>query len=711
MRHIKWVVCVATGSTLAILGGPGRAQDAAPAQPLPLRDVVLFSSGVGYFQREGRIQGQTTVPLSFRADQVNDILKSLVLLDPAGQVRPVTYNLQDTGSSRLFRVGQSLNPTVSLGTLLRQFQGARVRLEVSGGEAVEGRLVSVSTQQLPVKTVPAPVVTQQDVVNVLTETGLRAIPLEAVSQVRLLDEKLDRELREALERLARGLDDQRQSVQLEFGGGEVRTVKAGYLQETPVWKTSYRLVLEPGQKPYLQGWAIVENPTDEDWQNVRLSLISGRPISFIQDLYQPLYVPRPVVQAQVIGSPLPQTYGEVLDFDRNAQPGAGGMGGLGGGGFGRFGAGGAPAAPPAAQPAPAEREELLERRKALGKSAARMPGAVELGMADSVVSQAEGTDRGALFEYAIKAPVTIQKGKAAMVPIVTAPVAGEAVSIYDPASDQKRALAGFRLKNDTGMHLSGGPITVFRQGGYAGDAQVTNLQPNEDRLLSYAVDLELVADWEEPKVRQETLDVVAKSGVLHITRKVQRENAYTFRNKSEQPKIVLILQKKEDGFKLAQPEKPFETTPEDLRFRVEVPAGKTSELKVVTERPLTETLALFNADINVLLSWSRNAQLSERLRGALKDLIQHRQRITDLQAQRTNLENEIKAIDQEQTRIRQNMMQLDRNSPLYQQYVKKLTDQETRIEKLREEIARLREAEAAAQKELRAYVDSLTVDK
>lgn len=352
----------------------------------------------------------------------------------------------------------------------------------------------------------------------------------------------------------------------------------------------------------------------------------------------------------------------------------------------------------------------------LESSVARVPritGAVNLGFraddaAQSVVSQAEGTERGALFEYAIKTPVSIKKGQAAMVPIVTAPIAGEAVSIYDPVSDAKRALNGFRLKNDTGMHLSGGPITVFQAGGYAGDAQVTNLQPNEVRLLSYAVDLDLTADWQQPKVRQETLDVVAKSGVLLITRKVERENVYTFRNKSNEAKTLLVLQRQDEGFKLAQPEKPFETTPEEYRFRVTVPAGEKAELKVVTERPLTESVALLNADVNLLISWAQNGQISERLRGALKQLVTHRQHITDLQSQRAALEAEIKTIDAEQKRIRENMAQLDRNSPLYMQYVQKLTAQEARIEKLREEIARLREAETGAQKELRAYVETLT---
>ena len=129
-----------------------------------------------------------------------------------------------------------------------------------------------------------------------------------------------------------------------------------------------------------------------------------------------------------------------------------------------------------------------------------------------------------------------------MVPIVTETVAGEKLSIYDPSSDASHALNGFRLKNNTGLHLAGGPITVFQGGSYAGDAQITNLQPGEERLLAYAVDLDLVTGQQNPKYRQDTLSVSAKSGVLTITRKQQQERTYTFRNKAAQPKVVLVEQ-------------------------------------------------------------------------------------------------------------------------------------------------------------------------
>ena len=737
------------------LGGVALPTYAQGAPVLPLRDVVLFSSGVGYFQRAGKINGATTIDLSFRAEQINDILKSLVLFDATGNVRPVTYTTKDSIARRLNAVGLSLGNSVTLGSLLRQFQGARVRL-VMGSGAVEGRILSISIKEIPAtgavgaprpqiranfQTAPSfgraseepeeqttmttteawpdPIpwpprnVVRVEIVNVLTENGLRAIPLDQVTEVQLVDERLNRELHQGLELLATGLDDQRRTVQLRFDGNTTREVRAGYLQEMPVWKTSYRLVLDQKgkdkAKPYLQGWAIVENTTDDDWKDVNLSLVSGRPVSFIQDLYQPLYVPRPVVAAQVIGSPNPQTYGEALQATETT---------------------------PSDAPAEAAADESGER-KAPARSRVRMPapaappsasapggfgggmmGGMGGGMGGlsaeqlgkSVAAQAQGTERGELFEYEIRQPVSLPKQQAAMVPIVSDNIEGEAVSIYNPAADVKRALNGFRLKNSTALHLSGGPITVFQDGVYAGDAQINNVQPGEDRLLSYAVDLELVADVKEPKYRQDTLSISAKSGVLLITRKQQNEQVYTFRNKADESKTVLV-QYRDPGaeWKIVEPATWAEKTADEYRFKVEVPGKKTADLKVVAERPITESIALLNADLNLLVNFTVNGEVPEKLRTALKDLVARRRKITDLQAQRSDLEKEIKAMDEEQSRIRQNMAQLDRTNALYQQYVKKLTDQEARIEKVRAEIARLREAELAAQKEMREFVDNLTI--
>ena len=671
---------------------------------LPLRDVVLFSSGVGYFGRNGSVGGNTGVQLTFRSEQINDILKSLVVLDPQGKVRPVTYTTKDALGRRLRGVGQTLNNQTSLGQLLRQFQGARVRVTSRAG-TFEGRIISVSEREVPVKEE----IVIKEVLNLMTAKGLASVALDEVTSLQLLDERLDNELRSSLELLAGGLDNQRQSVQINFGEGAPREVRVGYLQETPVWKTSYRLVLDKAGAPFLQGWGIVENTTDEDWQNVNLSLVSGRPISFIQDLYQPLYVPRPVVAPQVIGSPLPQTYGETLTTTttteveeaqaddaparktRNAAapppavmlPGASGPQGLAGG-FG--GAEGALA-------------DSFARRRDSGLSAAQL---------GNVQAQAQGEMRGELFEYAIAQPVNLPRQQAAMVPIIGQAIEGERLSIYDPNVGE-RALLGLRLKNTTGLHLAGGPVTVFREGIYAGDAQITNLQPNEDRLISYAVDLDLVTDRKQPGYRRETVSFAARSGVLTISHREFREMTYTLRNKSSEAKTVLIQQPIEANFTPVEPKEAFEKTAQHYRFKQEVPAGKTVEFKTVFERPISETLALLNINLDMLVAYARNDKLSAPLRTALEDLITRRRKITDIQAQLARIDREIKDIDAEQDRIRRNMDRLDRNSELYKQYVAKLTEQEKKVNDLAEQRAKLRDAEDAAQKEMREFVDALNI--
>src|SRR5262249_12760450 len=149
--------------------------------------------------------------------------------------------------------------------------------------------------------------------------GLRSVKLADVQRIRFLNPVMESEFRRALEVLALGHDAQKKAVSLTFAGEGKRPVRVGYVVESPIWKTSYRLVLDKDGKSYLQGWAVVENTTDEDWKDVKMALISGRPISFQMDLYQPLYVPRPEVKPDLFASLLPRTYeGGVSSPERNA---------------------------------------------------------------------------------------------------------------------------------------------------------------------------------------------------------------------------------------------------------------------------------------------------------------------------------------------------------------------------------------------------------
>jgi len=284
---------------------------AAPS-PLPIRQVTLFTSGVSYIERGGPVTGDATVPLTFRTAQINDILKSLTLLDANGQVQPVVYGARDPIGRTLQAFAVDVTQPQSRAEMLNRLRGAEVTVTTARG-TLSGQVVSVES-----KSVTAPTgTTTTDTLNLLGADGLQSVRLDDISVLKLRDARLDRELREALRTLASGADDQRRSVTLRFSGTGRRDVRVGYIAEAPLWKISYRLLLGP--KPSLQGWALVENTTDEDWNGIHLGLVSGRPISFIQDLYQPLYLPRPVVQPDIIASPTPQTHDGNLQAD-NSQP-------------------------------------------------------------------------------------------------------------------------------------------------------------------------------------------------------------------------------------------------------------------------------------------------------------------------------------------------------------------------------------------------------
>jgi len=686
----------------------GSNVETLPIQGLPLRQVALFSSGVGYFGRAGKVSGDGAVELYFQRDELNDVLKSLVITDPSGELRPATYTLDELLARRPQNNDLQLPPGETLGGILRRFQGALIRIE-AGGKTIQGRLIGVATKTIKDKNGD---VTTTDVATVMQENGLASIRLDDVEDgglVTLLDEKLNRKLLAQLENTANmltsSIDAGFRPITLHFAGKGEREVKAGYIQATSVWKTSYRLVFDSPKnarndaarssdiKPLLQGWAIVENTTDEDWKNISLSLIAGRPVSFTMNMAAPLYVQRPDIALPFSGAPRSQVYEETLNQSKakrlqsmpmaSARDGAvPNLASRAGGIFTNSG------------DFDSERENV----------------AISVEQMIQQQSSATTAERGELFEYAIRQPVSLNRGDAALVPIVSQAITGEKLSILDTRDAAFRAIYGMRISNSTGMHLAGGPITIYEDGLYAGDAQITNIAPGENRLISYALDLDLVVGREAPTYFEETLGLSIKSGVLTASRRQRQAQVFTFRNKSEQPKTVLVQVPIDPNFSLVEPKQADEKSPTEYRFEVLVPANGNVSLKVGGERPISEVVAILSADIDTIVAYARFGKISPQLKTALEGVVTRRNKLRDLQGRRASLENQIREISVEQERIRQNMNNLARESDLYKRYVAKFETQETQIEKLREEIARLSELENDANKELSTYVQSLNLD-
>lgn len=685
------------------VGLPAAAQENDQGQPeaagsvsdLPLQKVVLFNSGVGFFEHQSQIEGDAQIDLKFNVDSVNDLLKSMVLQDfGGGRISTVTYESHDpiTKTLRTFAIDLTNNP--SLAELLNQMRGERV--EIESPNVIQGVIVGVERRRRPAGKGDEEVV-EVEVLNLLTDNGLRSVPLDTVGRIAFEDDKLNAEFRQALEVLAMGHATDKKTVTLHFLGNGRRPVRVGYIQQTPIWKTSYRLVLEEDEAPFLQGWAIVENTTEQDWKDVALTLVSGRPVSFIMDLYQPLYVPRPVVEPELFASLRPQTYGQDLaekeaefrQLDRDAAPAEG------------------------------QRDALRARRAAKAPAEALARGAVSeeakaamagLDLAQGVQSVAQAGDVGELFQYVIDTPVTLPRQQSAMLPIVNGSVQGAKLVIYNPSVHAKHPLNGLRLTNSTGLHLMQGPITVFDGGAYAGDARIEDLPPGSERLISYALDLDTEVAIESRPSPDRLTQVRLAKGTLYATRKFKRGQEYTVKNSGSKPKDALIEYPIDPSWTLVNPKEPTEKTRDLYRFALVAEPGKPEKLKVEEEMTQTEQVALTNLDIGTIVFYVESRAVSDKVKQALSEIVKRRQAIDELAAQRQQLEQQIAVIDAEQARIRQNMEQLARDSDLYRRYVQKFSDQEDQVEGLREQIEKLTTEEQEKRESLDEYILSLEVE-
>ena len=661
------------------------------AQSVPVTKVMLFSSGVGYFEHAGTVQGNSSTELRFKTSQINDILKSIMLQDQdGGRIGTVTYPSQDPLSKTLksFQVDIAQNPT--LADLLNQLRGARVSVQTAG-ERLAGTVMGVEVRQ-KASTLGQPIASP--VLNLLSGATIRSVELQSISNLSLDDPQLEDELCKALAALAQARDQDKKPVTIAFTGAGDRRVRIGYVVETPVWKTSYRLLLEPKSNvARIQGWAIVENQTESDWNNVSLSLVSGRPISFTMDLYQPLYAKRPNVVPELFASLRPQVYAGGISATADSVQLRGAAGGAAQRRIG-YDANGRP---------------LVNQLQEVVVTATGVAEAAKAYFSDnSVQSVANALKLGQLFQYTV-GNVTLARQKSAMIPIITDTVCIERVSIFNARVLGSNPLNGVWFKNTTGKHLLQGPMTVLEKDAYAGDAQIDNVPPDQSRLVSYGIDLDVMVSQRFEQAESVVGAKVVK-GTLELNRKLVQTTTYAADNKSAQDKELVIEHAVQPEWKLVDTPKPFETTQSVYRFKGAAPANKMTTLAVKQEWVRNETISLVDNDLSELLTYSRSGQMPKSVRDALAQAVQLKQAVADLDQQITARTQQIGEITAEQTRIRENMRTVAPNSQYYDRLLSKLNEQESTIEKVQGERKDLMAKRDAARAELQRYLETLNVN-
>lgn len=740
------LVCITTTTTaVAQVRAPRKllntktiAPTQAAGQQLPIRRVILYSNGVAYIERRGLVSGHAEIDLSFKQSQVDDVLKSMIVLDLGqGRIGAVSYNSSAPPSARMADIPFSIASETAGGAsgglagVLSQLQGARVAVSTARG-AVTGKILTVEERKSQVDANKPPVVTHALVIT--SETGeLSSFDLAEVRSVKLIDEGARRDVSEFADATASARRRDAKTIAVTSDGAGQREMIVSYTIAAPIWKTTYRVVLDAAGKPFFQGWAIVDNVSEEDWENVQLSLVSGTPVSFIQPIQKPFYRYRPVVPMPGDLRLNPQVYdpsegGNVSSTDAPVNS--------------SVSSSGANVTTEQFSNMPAQRsvQSLYSIAPSVARSGLRNntqnnmlldgaetgtkaeygAGGASLGTAitgdnSGVEAAATGSEVGDLFEYRIDQPVTVRRDRSALIPILQTRMEGERVSIYNEAARRDRPLSGMLLKNSSALTLEDGSMTIIDGDAYAGEALMERLKPSEQRLISFALDLGTLVTARTKEDRAPTYLIKVTNGVFQAHYYQTTQKTYTLTNQTERPRVVYIEHPVREGWALtADTVKPDGKSARFYRFRIPLEPGKKVELTVTEQRGLMDSYALTSFTRTDLELFITRHHIDKQTREALEKIIDLKTRIGAVDARIEAINKEAEQIGEDQERLRENIKALAGTAEAKQliaRYVAKADEQETRLE----QITKDRQAQSAErlrlQSELDAAIRNLTIDR
>ena len=695
---------------IAALAAAPRAQQPVTPEPaqLPVKRVVLYKSGVGYFEHQGSVTGSVDVSIQFTSNQLNDVLKSLTALDlDNGQISSIGYNSVAPLEQRLAALRVPLGTRPDLIQFYNALRGARVEIR-SGATMTSGRLLGIERKPARDNTAEP-----TDILTVISNEGtVRSIELRPTVSVRIAEQDLRDDISRYLAVVASGRDQDVRRMTLAASGNGTRRLLVSYISEVPIWKSTYRLVLPDShtEQAVLQGWAVVDNTVGADWTNVELSLVAGAPQSFIQQVSQPYYARRPVVPLPQAALLAPQTHAATLTSAEAPVPvrvggalaesvvadgvrvQAGVPGGVPGGVVGALG-------PPA-----------QGFGGGAGGGSARQAISVQNAQ---VAAPTSAQDLGDLFEYRLAQPVTIRTNQSAMVPILNARVSAERVSIWNRTPGSGRPLRAVWLTNASGLTLDGGTLSVIDANAFAGEGLVDPLKPSEKRLVSYGADLGVMVDAREDESSGRYTRLIAREGVVIAEQEDRTRWLYRVRNEDATPRTLVIEHPVRQGWTILPDPAPAETTASTARFRLPVASRSEATLRVSERRVYESRLAIGQLDDRVIASFSQRGVPEEELRRVLQPVIDARSQLATVERQLSGLTTQVTTIASDQQRIRENIQALGTSKQersLRDRYTRELTTQEDRLTDLQGQIEKVSAERERRQAELSRVTQQLAFD-
>ncbi|MEQ1755172.1 MAG: DUF4139 domain-containing protein [Micropepsaceae bacterium] len=638
-----------------------------------LKRVMLSTGGVGYFEYEAEVTGTAELLMPVRMDQVDDVLKSIVVFDGAGNTGFVQLPSR-APLSDIFR-GLPFGPKAldSNAELIEALKGSEVSVRAENN--FSGRIVSITEETA--RTDEKTSITRHRV-GVMTANGLKQFVLEDATAITFADPVLNKQIDQALAAIAEHREGQGRTLRIRANGSGFRKVTVAYVVETPLWKSSYRATTLDAKTARMQGWAILENVTGNDWVDVDLTVVTGSPVTFRQALYATYYVTRPEVPVEILGRFLPRP-------DDGSMP-----------------VSAAEAMPPPPPPAPA-----APAMKASGRATAGVASSDEPAKPIS----AEAKEGATQVTFHMPFTVTVMNGQSLAVPIVDKVVPGELVSVYQPDTDARHPLAALKLSNTSGTSLPAGVLTLYRRdaGGtdYVGDAQLSAMPDAESRMLGFALDQKVLIDRED-KVEQTISKATMANGIFKASIVDQRTTVYTLKGAAKEDRHIIIEHPRQPGWELVTPDpKSAEMTDIAFRVPVDLKAGAVLKQTITTQWARLEEQAMIDLDVDVVLAYAGNQNLTPAQRNAFNRIAEIKRTIASLESQ---VETETSARDrvyEEQNRIRENIKAVPPGSDLQGRYLRSMGQLEDEAETHKKNIDKLEQQQAAEQQKLADYVAGL----
>jgi hypothetical protein len=664
-RKARPVLAIMVVLTIFLSTGKLRGgEKVAPVGAPPVTKVVLYKHGMGYIERQGKVRDTATMQLAFRADQMKDLLTSFYAVDlSGGRIVSVQYETKDPLSKQIQDILITVPENNALSQFLTQLKGARITVKASG-ETIEGRVLG--TEPIIELSTTGQTVRNSFRLVILTDAGpIRSADLFAITEFSLADEALQRDLSRLLTLTLDSKYTNRKKLTLTASGQGEREVRLGYLVEMPIWKTSYRLILNAKEKDsaMLQGWAQAENTTEEDWKDVSLSFVAGNPFSYVMDLYTPLYIKRPqaaIPGLQDMAVDWSQTSPPEIDRDEGkkvmelprsaAAPTAGRA--RPGGGIGAF-----PGAANVAQSMDAMNYPVQN------SAASSLAANIEALLGSSVGAAAQGTKVAELFNYTVTDKVSIPRGQAALVPIVSKTVQGKRV-VYYKAAFSPKATNAWVLRNDTDVTFEAGAVTFFEGSTSIGEGILAHtLPPGSQEVLPYAIDASIDVDRRVKNEMQPYYKGKLVDGILNVTRVETLSNTWKLTNRSKETATLWLNQPITQPYKLSKPEKPLKEVDNHYRFEVILKPGETTDFVVEEKRDVQETVDVGRADVTRVKLFASGQYLSPALRALLTDVAELMAKKATLQRQINEWQDQTRRYTEEQNRLRQNVNTTSSNTP------------------------------------------------